>query len=219
MIDILTETALFRDIDELKFNELIRKSPPQTLTFKRGDKVFPINEYEAGIGIIVEGKCDICRTHCNGGRTIINSITKKDTFGVLSVFSQEDFPTEIYANVNTEIAFFTKKQVLNLIEICPTFSLNLINFLVNRVVFLNQKVATFSIGSVDARLASYLLYESSTNNSLTFTLNYKKTAEKINSARASVYRAIDSLENEGYIKADGKEITILNKTALERISK
>jgi len=55
--------------------------------------------------------------------------------------------------------------------------------------------------------------------SAVFDFNKKKSAEALNCGRASLYRALASLESEGYISFESKKINIIDLEGLERISK
>ena len=115
--------------------------------------------------------------------------------------------------------FFSKQKILQYANNSSQISLNLIDFFAGRVAFLNQKLATLSGGTVESRLANFLINESKKTGDGTIRLNFKKTSDAINSGRASVYRAVDSLEKAGVISLNEKEIIILNLEELERISK
>ena len=98
-------------------------------------------------------------------------------------------------------------------------SSNIIKFLANRISFLNKKIATFSGSRVEDRLAAYLLNEVEKRAALEFPFNCNKTAEEINAGRASVYRAIASLEEAELITMSEKIIYIKDREGLERIVK
>jgi Fe2+ or Zn2+ uptake regulation protein len=85
------------------------------------------------------------------------------------------------------------------------------------VNFLNRKIATFSAKSVESKLAAFILDECERQSSDTITFNAKKTSEEIGAGRASVYRALASLQDSGLILFTNKQTTIINKTDLERI--
>ena len=95
--------------------------------------------------------------------------------------------------------------------------MNIIEFLTEKINFLNDKIAAFSGGSVEEKLASHILLLSKKNNSLEFDFNKKKSAEALNCGRASLYRAISALESAGYISLDNKKIIINDPEGLERI--
>jgi CRP-like cAMP-binding protein len=192
---------------------------PAIRSFKRGEIVYPLDDVGCSVGFILEGQCAVCRIHGDDTKTILNTLVECDSFGILSVFSKEEFPTTIFADSSCKILFFSKDQIVGFVNNYSQISLNLINFFAQKVVFLNKKIATFSSGSTDAKLASFLLCESKRLDNDVMTINFKKTANVLGCARASVYRAAKSLEEAGYISINERKIQIINKTELERISK
>ena len=106
-----------------------------------------------------------------------------------------------------------------MIESNHKISLNIIKFLSNRISFLNEKISTFSSDNVEQKFANYILSCLKNIDGLSFEINLKKTAESINSGRASLYRAIDSLSKKSIIKIENKTIFIIDPQGLERIAK
>ena len=80
-------------------------------------------------------------------------------------------------------------------------------------------IATFSGSTVEMKLASHLLSRYQKSGTLEFPFNCKHCSEAISAGRASIYRALLVLENEGLIKHENKKIIILDLKGLERISK
>lgn len=215
----LKDSFLFRGLSEEEISRLLTDKAPRSLTFKRGEIVYSSQDSNAMVGFVVSGECQVRLDHSDGGKTILNAIGEGGSFGILSVLSAEDFPTTIYASRNSHILFFTADQIDYFVNNCSQISQNLIHFLAQKISFLNKKIATFSGNRVEKRLAAFLLCEGERHSSDVFPFNRQKTAEEINAGRASVYRAIASLEEEGLIKIDDKKIHINDREGLERIAK
>ncbi|MBQ8303109.1 MAG: Crp/Fnr family transcriptional regulator [Clostridia bacterium] len=219
MKDFLRGTFLFKETsDELVFN-VLNCSPPIQREFKRGDLIYPFPTNEKMVGFVYSGRCEIRRARSDGGRVVLNILNKGDSFGILSIYSKEDFPTQIFASKNSTILFFTEEQIYDFVNNYSQISTNLIVFLANRIEFLNKKIETFSGCRVENRLSAFLLCEYEKNKSNEFTFNCRKTSEEINAGRASVYRALSSLQSDGLINLIDKKIIILDPQGLERIVK
>ena len=218
LINFMKETFLFQNVDDEALEKILKDYPPKVVSYKRGEIVYS-SASEGLVGFVFDGQCEVRRTKPDGSRTVLNVLSERDSFGILSVFSGEEFPTQIFAIKNCEILCFSDEQIKHFVNNNLQISSNLISFLVGRVNFLNKKIATFSGTRVEDRLAAFLLCQADTYHSNSFPIHYLNTAEEINAGRASVYRALDSLEESGLITIDNKKIYIKDLEGLERITK
>ncbi len=216
---ILSKSFLFKGASGALIEEILLKCPPTITSFKRGELVYSSQSERPLVGFLLSGRCEIRLDRSGGSKTVLNILNESDSFGILSVYSGEEFPTRIYATKNSEILFFSSEQIHQFVNNYSQISSNLIDFLANRISFLNKKIATFSGSRVEDRLAAFLLSERERLGTDVFTFNCQKTAEEINAGRASVYRAISSLEAAGLISIDDKKIYIKDPNGLERITK
>ena len=216
--EFLKQTFLFRGVDDKELSALLSANAPRKISYRRGDTVYSSSD-EKLVGFIISGECEIRRTKTDGSRVVLNILHENGSFGILSVFSKEDFPTQIFALRNSEILYFSEEQIKHFVNSNLQIATNLVNFLVGRLNFLNKKIATFSGTRVEDRLAAFLLCQAEEHSSLSFPFNCQKTAEEINAGRASVYRALASLEESGLITFDNKKIYIKDPEGLERNTK
>ena len=219
IIEFASHLFLFSGMDKETLSGIFAKAETDIGSFSRSDIIYSPSEYEKKIGFVISGKCEIRRTKSEGGTVVLNILSRYDSFGALAVFSEcGEYPTEVYAAKNSEIMFISKDTVFSLINAYPAVAMNVIRFLSDRITFLNKKIATFSGTKVEDRLASYLVSEYEKHGS-SFTFNCKKSSEAINAGRASVYRALETLCNEGIILFANKKINILCPDGLKEISK
>lgn len=219
IIKILKESFLFKQLSDETLRETVLSEQSSIVSFKRGESVYSSESPNKAVGIILSGRCEIRIDRKNHSKTVLNVLGESDSFGILSIYSAEDFPTQVYATKNSQIIFFSDEQIRYFVNNSSQISQNLIEFLANRISFLNKKITAFSAPRVEERLAVFLLCEYDGKKSDQLSFNCQKAAENINAGRASVYRALDSLEKAGLIKFDNKKIIILDRTGLERISK
>lgn len=217
MTEILSKSFLFKGLDTKTLSGIIEANQPKINSYKRNDLIYPNQNPEEAVGFIMQGNCEIRKPRTDSGKTVINILSPGDSFGILSVFSDDDFPTEVYATVNSTVLFFSKEQIVDFANNYSQISTNIITFLAERVNFLNRKIATFSAKSVESKLASFILDECEKQSSDTIIFNAKKTSEEIGAGRASVYRALSSLQDSGLIVFTNKQIQVTNKNDLERI--
>ena len=220
LYDFLSELFLFRGIGDEEKKLLISKIKPETKSYQRTEKIYTPTDYDEKVGFVISGRCEVRRPDSLDRHVTINTLNSGDPFGILTIFGDgEVFPTEIYATKSTSVLFIRKDDILTLIKQSGEVAINIITFMTTRINFLNKKIATFSASSVETKLANHILSRHQKSGALEFPFNCKQSSEAISAGRASVYRALLSLENEGLIKHENKKIIILDFEGLERISK
>ncbi len=218
--EYFSSVFLFASLPEDKLNAAVSECEPELRAYQRGDVIYTPEIFEKEIGFVFFGECEIRRRKSDGSDIILNTLKRGDSFGILAVLSDEDeFPTTISARTSAQVLFIKKNKLLRVIRHYPTVAMNVINFLTQKIAFLNKKIATFSSESVEEKLRSFLIQEYEKNGATEFSLNCKKCSEAISAGRASVYRGIDALVKNGLIKYENKKITILDLDGLERTTK
>lgn len=219
LYSVFNKLFIFNGISETECKRIAEEFSPITMQYEKGDLIFSKERNGAAVGFLLSGECEIIRRRQDETPVPLNRLLPYDSFGILSVFSQnEDFPTEIYARKATSVLFFSSEDVFALIDQYPQISLNIIRFLSERIAFLNKKIAAFSGGSVEQKLAT-LLYNKYRAQGDEFLLNCKRCSEVLGVGRASVYRALNSLIEDGYVIFENKKIKIICPEGLERNTK
>lgn len=223
MNDGLTEfiscSFLFKGLSEDKTSSILKSLTYTISDFKRGDLIFTPLEFEKKIGFVIDGECDVTQSH--GDSSVrLRALTKGDTFGIIAIFSPNaEYPTTVVARRTSKVLFLDKDTVLSLVRQFSQIALNVITFLAERVGFLNSKISTFNAGTAEAKLASYIYTSYVQTGSFEIPFNKTKAAQTINVGRASLYRAISALADEGIIRFDSKNIYIIDPKGLERMKK
>ena len=161
IIKVLENSFLFRGIDAEEMSDLLSENPPELFRYKRGELIYSSQTNRPLVGFVISGECDIIRERNDGGPVLLNSISVGESCGILSVCSQEEFPTRVLASRSCEVVFFTDEQIRHFIAHSGVINMNLITFLAGRIAFLNKRIATFSGNRATDRLAAFLLIERS----------------------------------------------------------
>ena len=218
--EFFSSVFLFSSLPEDKLLRAISECEPELRFYSRGNVIFSPENFDKEIGFVYSGECEILRKKSDGTDVSLNVLKAGDSFGILAVLSNEDeFPTTVLSKNSTEVLFIKKSKLLRAIRHYPTVAMNVINFLTQKIAFLNKKVATFSSDSITEKLVRFILAEYKNSGATEFTLNCKKCSEAISSGRASVYRAIDALSKLGTISYENKKIYIKDLEGLERMRK
>ncbi len=217
--NFLKNVFLFNGLSEDVKCEILAKLSYECKSYMRGEVIYSPTGFSKKIGFVLSGECVAMRAREEHSSVPLNTIGVGASFGIVAAFSKNDeFPTEIVAKKNTEILFISQDEISRLMEAHHEISMSIIEFLTEKIKFLNKKIATFSSDSVVEKLASYLLMKEERLGEV-FPFNCKAGAEAINSGRASLYRALTTLTNEKLIKLENKKIYIIDRIGLERKTK
>jgi len=208
---------LFSGVTEHTLGELLKTVPPQTVSYGKGQTVFSSEQDTERLGFVLRGSCRVlmCRSSCTD--IALNTLKAGDSFGILSLFHEGEYPTKVVACEPTRILFFTKSDIYYMIEHVPTVSLALLRFFAGRVDFLNKKLRTLTGKDTEAKLAAWLLL-AAPDEGVPFAFHATRAAEALGCGRASLYRALESLAASDAITYSERKIKIINKKFLERIS-
>ena len=218
-ISFFAQTFLFRDIEQKSIEKILKGVKIERTEYQRGECIYTPDEFSKKVGFVYRGECAVGRQTGNA-QIPLNVAKKHDSFGLVTVFSERDeFPTVVTAKTASTVLSIYADDLRRLMSENPQISQNIICFLTKKIHFLNDKIAAFSGGSVEEKLAGYIWGLKRKHNSLEFPFNKKKSSEALNCGRASLYRAIDSLQDAGYITVEEKKIIINDPIGLERILK
>lgn len=217
--DFFEKTFLFKGIIREKIDVLLDSISLEEKSYPKGSVIYSPDIFDRKIGFIFHGECSVGR-YSNGSVIPLNVSKTYDSFGILTCFYPKDeFPTVITAKTAASVLFMDHDDLRSLVIQSSEISLNIIEFMARKINFLNEKIAAFSGGSIEEKLANHLISLAKKTGSTEFRFNKKKGAEALNCGRASLYRALEAMVSDGYITLEDKKIIILDPEGLERITK
>lgn len=203
--DMLSQNRIFKAVDSAKLSELVESSGAYR-TFRRGETILSPEHEASTMGMILSGSAAVKK-----GRAVINTLVTGDIFGAVTLFSDEPCPaTEITAKVECSAIFFDKSAIQSLIVSDPNAAVGFAAYLSARIHFLTRRIEALTAGDSTSKLLSYLL-ERETDGVVEIQ-SCAELARRLDVGRASLYRALDSLEASGDIRREGKKIFITVKT-------
>jgi len=171
------------------------------------------------LGLVVDGEVSVCRDDSQRNVTL-NVLHPGDCFGASALFSDGTSPshsvTRIEAAKEAVVAFISETRLRRLLTSNPSLCISYITFLTGRIRFLNSKLYTFSGGTTVEKVAKLLLSQHRETGCCSAD-NCAELARRLNIGRASLYRALDSLEKQGIIHREGQRIEILDKARMSEV--
>ncbi len=215
MKNLLKDLFLFKglDYDELDGKYSVSRKI-KTIEYEDGSQVLTSSDGDKGIFILIKGKAKIVSVSKKHDAPL-RFLSEGDTFGAASLYGSEiTHRTRVISEGQMTALIIPRELTDELIEKESRVALNYIGFLSDRVSFLNRKIAAFSAGSADEKLALYLLSLPFDSGVCTLSDSYTDIAKALDVGRASLYRSIENFEKAGIIKRDGKIIRLTDKDKL-----
>ncbi len=217
MLQKLSEHPLFKGVKFTFLKELKEQNAIIFSEFSQGQTIYSPEDQAKRMGFLIAGDAAVYSSHASTP-VLLRKLSAGDTFGVANLFcDRKTYVTHIVATRPCQILLFYESTVLMLLQKDPTFLMNYIHFLSDRICFLNQKISCFIAGSPENKLASFLVAEGDQKmGQYSLSISANSLSNMLNIGRASLYRAFDALTSAGLIARDGKKITVLDKNALKK---
>lgn len=214
---VMQASALLRG---LTVSDLLGDSSPERArvtvqVFSSGEEIPWTRDGERLLTLILEGQ-GIVTPRGDDRFVMLKTALPSDVFGVSILFSIEPPVSTVRAKGQLVALCLPASAIRDLLDRNADFRMRYITFLSGRICFLNQKIAAFTAGSVERRLARYLASIAKEEDGGTLHLPIPMTAlaAQLDVSRASLYRALDRLVEEGLIERDGRALRVSDKAAL-----
>ena len=213
--NIILSQKLFRGCSERNIEKLIIDSGT-TVAFRSGEIME--TDYRS-VGILLSGR-GVIYSSDTSRRTLLRFIAPGDAVGVAGLFADKAPDTQIIAcgDGKSEMFFIGREAFERLMaeETDGQFRTNLIKFLSDRVSFLNSRIDCVTGGSAERRLALFIKNSPEISSGvISLGMSMTALAHALDIGRASLYRAFDSLINDGIITRDGDRVIVISRDALD----
>lgn len=201
----LSAFFLFDGLGEEALHAIDERLEP-SVTYRRGQVVYNTHAFRRAVGLIVRGSVVVR----SSGEVVINRLHAGEIFGVAALFDSEQdaYVTEITADEDTAVRFIPQELMSRLLAEFPLIAERYIRFLSDRVRFLNRKLSALTVGNTENRLYHYLLSHQDEQGTIQLPDTMTELAKVLNMGRSSLYRALDTLVQEGIIIKVGKAYRI-----------
>jgi CRP-like cAMP-binding protein len=205
------------DVSPLAQKLVIRRFSPSQIIFHLGDP--------AGLLYIISaGKVKISHSTADGQEAVLAILGAGDFFGELALLDDSPRSASAEAIEDTKTLTLHRDEFLNYLDNNPAFAHHVLNVLARRIRHLNSQISDIFFLDLPARLARTLLlladqHGRSSPNGITIEISLTQTdlAEMTGATRVSINKAIGRFRRENWVRIDGREVTVLNRPALENL--
>ncbi len=206
--------SIFEGIEENDMEKMLKCFEARKMLFKK-DRTIVTNIINVKtVGIILSGTANMVRYDYNGNRSIIEKLETNSVFG--EVFSRLGSDISVIATSDCEVLFIDYEHIIKRCKKgCSYHSIltnNVLQFLSSKIVELNKRLEILSKRTIRDKLLSYFELLATDDPRRTFTLpfTYTDLADYLSVDRSAMMREIKNLKEEGFIKSNGKRITLIS---------
>ena len=203
-LNFLKNTRIFKDADEKLLTNVLN-TYGKSVSYSKNDTVFSRETYSPVICIIIKGEARVSK-----GETVISHLKDGEIFGAAFLYNQSyEFENTVTALTPLKVVIIEKSGVDQLIKCDSSISFNYISYLSERIGFLNDKIEGYTKPSAEEKLLLYLKKNADINNGkCEISVSMTELSHVLQISRASLYRVIEVLVQQGKICRDGKKIYV-----------
>lgn len=223
LLDMLNESDFFADITIKKQAYILRHGRRTNL--KAGEKLFCEGDPAQRCYMVLKGRLKLSKLHEQGKEAILRYIDPGEVTAAIAVFRQKSYPVTAEAIGNTEVASWSKENIVELMLEYPPLAVNMLRAAIERIDELQTRYLEFYAERVEQRIAHALLrimkqtgIKTSDGILIDLRLSRQELAEYTGTTLYTVSRTISHWEKSGWIKSGREQIIITNPHALVAFS-
>lgn len=205
--DTISTCPLFAGMEKAELATLLKHTGCSLCDYPPGT-VLPSD----GMIILLSGRVLIEKPASDGRSILMREALPPEAVNAASALSRSHSMSRLTAPDGCKALHVSGDALYDAISKGGTFAVNMTEFLVGRVVFLNKKITSLAGYTASSRLHLYLEENAKTKNgvcTVTLPCSLTEFAEYLGVGRASLYRTLDAMEAEGTISRNGRVISIL----------
>lgn len=205
-MDILSTCPLFNGMSPMEIGHLLSQEGCRLVHYPAGSTI----PSERGMMMLLTGSVLIEKQSADGRYLRMREVWPPQAINVSALLAQP--PREV-SRLSTpdgcRAVELSRALVTQALMEGGTFSVNLVEFLLGRVVFLNKKITALSGHTAASRLELYLAENAVQKDGVSqvqLPFSLSEFAEHLCVGRASLYRTLDTMEQQGRIRRKGRTI-------------
>lgn len=217
IIELLATCALFQGMSNIEISSVlsghlgrIKSYPRDVLIAQAGDEVRFLH-------ILLQGSVKGEMVDYTGKLIKIEDIAPARPLAPAFLFGKQNrYPVNITSGEDALLLSIPRDRFLLILQDSEKVLLNFINIVSSRGQFLSNKIKFLSFTTIKGKFAQYLLDLAMQHGSRNFTLPHSQSqlSELFGVARPSIGRAIGEMKQEGILRAEGKQVEILDQGRL-----
>ena len=218
---IIARIPLFEGLSPEEQDEL-RAMMTQT-TLRRGETLF--NEGDAGdrLYILLSGKVKLGHTSADGRENLLAVLGPGEVVGELTLFDPGPRSTTATAVSPASLLFLEHEDLMHVLDTNPTLAKHMLRALAQRLRRTNESLSDLVFSDVPGRVAKALLdladrFGTSTDKGVhvPHDLTQEELAQLVGASRETVNKSLAEFVSRGWIRLEGRAVTLLDVDRLRR---
>ena len=213
----LESSPLFQDISYEEYRSLLTCFQAVQKSFRSDDLIYDFSSPKNdAVGIVERGCAALIRIDEEGVATVMEELGPGGVFGRTLAFAGSSGDSlQVVCRSSCDVLFIDYPQILKRCEhACNRHSVlvqNMLRLMSDKAQALSQRVDVLSRRSIREKLLCYFRQLSEQAGSNTFTLPFSLStlADYIATDRSAMMRELKRLREEGTIRSDGRQFTLL----------
>ena len=213
----LESSPLFQDISYEEYSRLLTCFQAVQKSFRSDDLIYDFSSPKNDVvGIVERGNAALIRIDEEGVATVMEELGPGGVFGRTLAFAGSGGDSlQVVCRTSCDVLFIDYPHILKRCEhACNRHSVlvqNMLRLMSDKAQALSQRVDVLSRRSIREKLLCYFRQLSERAGSNTFTLPFSLStlADYIATDRSAMMRELKRLREEGAIRSDGRQFTLL----------
>ena len=217
----LSRAPLFKGISAEEIGIILSDVPYRIRNFMAGTLISQSGESVNSLMVVISGVVKGEMVDYAGRVIKIEDIPAPGALASAFMFGNRNrFPVNVIAVSEGELLLIDKQDFLRLLMKNGVILVNFLDMISNRSQFLSEKIKFLNFKTIKGKLAQFILQKAGKElSSVSFDITQNDLADFFGVARPSVARALGEMEHEGYLEAKGKNIRIIDKEGLARLTR
>lgn len=173
--------------------------------------------------VVAEGRLAVSRTSAKGREQVVRELGPGQFYGELALFTTVPSDSDVIAVSDAEVCILDRQALQAELSQAPQATWALVRSLAERLAAAEQSVADLALLDVGGRLAATLLRFASPDGpalpGATYSLPYSwaDLASRLGTTPESLSRRLRTLQDDGLIEVDGREVKLLDPDGLAAV--
>lgn len=192
---------LFTGMEEAEVLAALAADGVHRLRYRKGETIYRPHDFSRKLGILLSGSIAVTK-----GDFPVSRLRSGELFGAAALYNEEpDYVTTLNVTSDCAVLLMSQDWLEAQMDLCPALRRNYIRYLSGRIRFLSGKLEELTGPTAEVKLFHYLA-QRARDGAVELDCSMTELAKRLGMGRASLYRALDALEEEGTMKRTGRTV-------------